>query len=51
MGSNVSDSISVIALLGAGDLIDRAIRFYRNNFWTFVWISSPPITATGLQDR
>lgn len=29
--------------LGAGDLIDRAIRFYRNNFWTFVWIASPPI--------
>lgn len=29
--------------LGAGDLIDRAIRFYRSNFWTFVWIAAPPI--------
>ena len=29
--------------LGAGDLIDRAVRFYRKNFWTFVWIASPPI--------
>ena len=29
--------------LGAGDLIDRAVRLYRNNFWTFVWIASPPI--------
>ena len=29
--------------LGAGDLIDRAVRFYRQNFWTFVWISAPPI--------
>ncbi|MGI9035991.1 MAG: hypothetical protein ACR2GD_08130 [Pyrinomonadaceae bacterium] len=29
--------------LGAGDLIDRAIRFYRGNFWTFVWIAAPPI--------
>ncbi len=29
--------------LGAGDLIDRAIRFYRKNFWTFVWIAAPPI--------
>jgi hypothetical protein len=29
--------------LGAGDLIDRAIRLYRNNFWTFVWIAAPPI--------
>ena len=29
--------------LGAGDLIDRAIRFYRANFWTFVRIAAPPI--------
>ena len=29
--------------LGAGDLIDRAIRFYRVNFWTFVWIAAAPI--------
>lgn len=29
--------------LGAGDLIDRAIRFYRGNFRTFVWIAAPPI--------
>lgn len=29
--------------LGAGDLIDRAVRFYRQNFWTFVWIGAPPI--------
>ncbi len=29
--------------LGAGDLIDRAVRFYRKNFWTFVLISSPPV--------
>lgn len=29
--------------LGAGDLIDRAVRFYRNNFLTFVWIAAPPI--------
>ena len=31
--------------LGAGDLIDRAIRFYRGNFWTFVWIAAAPIFA------
>gem|GEM_PF-330398 len=29
--------------LGAGDLIDRAVRFYRKNFWTFIWIAAPPI--------
>ncbi len=32
-----------LAPLGAGDLIDRAVRFYRKNFWTFVLISSPPV--------
>ncbi len=31
--------------LGAGDLIDRAIRLYRKNFWTFLWIAAPPIIA------
>lgn len=32
-----------IAPLGPGDLIDRAVRFYRGNFWTFVMIAAPPI--------
>jgi hypothetical protein len=32
-----------ITPLGAGDLIDRAVRFYRQNFWTFIWIAAPPI--------
>jgi len=34
--------------LGAGDLIDRAVRFYRRNFWTFVFIASPPVIAGTL---
>lgn len=34
-----------LAPLGAGDLIDRAVRFYRKNFWTFVWIASPPVVV------
>jgi hypothetical protein len=38
-----SNSQLSITPLGAGDLIDRAIRLYRNNFWTFVWMASPPI--------
>lgn len=29
--------------LGAGDLIDRATRFYRKNFGTFLMIAAPPI--------
>lgn len=31
--------------LGAGDLIDRAVRFYRQNFLTFVFIAAPPVIA------
>jgi hypothetical protein len=37
----------LLAPLGPGDLIDRAVRFYRGNFWTFVMIAAPPI-VTGL---
>jgi hypothetical protein len=33
----------LIQPLGAGDLIDRAIRLYRQNFWTFIQIASPPV--------
>jgi len=31
--------------LGAGDLIDRAVRFYRQNFWTFVLVAAPPVVV------
>ena len=31
--------------LGAGDLIDRAVRFYRKYFLTFVLIASPPVVV------
>ncbi len=34
--------------LGAGDLIDRAVRFYRGNFWTFIWIATPPVVIGTL---
>lgn len=43
MSSNASNSSLALIPLGAGDLIDRAVRFYRNNYWTFVWIAAPPI--------
>ncbi|CAN5395021.1 hypothetical protein BH10ACI2_BH10ACI2_21130 [soil metagenome] len=29
--------------LGAGDLVDRAVRFYRKHFLIFVLIASPPV--------
>ncbi|MFZ1699364.1 MAG: hypothetical protein WBO10_02575 [Pyrinomonadaceae bacterium] len=31
--------------LGAGDLIDRAVRFYRRFFGTFVLIAAPPVVV------
>ncbi|MGB7202455.1 MAG: hypothetical protein WBD16_09330 [Pyrinomonadaceae bacterium] len=34
-----------LASLGAGDLIDRAVRFYRKFFWTFVLIAAPPVVV------
>ena len=34
---------TLLAPLGAGDLIDRAVRFYRQFFWTLVLIASPPV--------
>ena len=43
MANNTSNSSLALTPLGAGDLIDRAFRFYRQNFWTFIWIAAPPI--------
>lgn len=37
-----------IAPLGAGDLIDRAVRLYRKDFWTFVLIAAPPVIVGTL---
>ncbi len=48
MSSNASNSSLALTPLGAGDLIDRAVRFYQNNFWTFVWIAAPPILVGTL---
>src|SRR5437762_7352829 len=42
--SNISPDLSIVPL-GAGDLIDRAVRFYRQNFRTFLSIAAPPVIA------
>lgn len=42
--SSVDSQLSLVPL-GAGDLIDRAVRFYRGNFWTFVMIAAPPVVV------
>ena len=43
-----SNSQLSITPLGAGDLIDRAVRLYRKNFWTFIWIAAPPVVVGTL---
>lgn len=45
---NGINSSLTLAPLGAGDLIDRAVRFYRSNFWTFVLIAAPPVVVGTL---
>ena len=46
--NNFTEKDVSLVPLGAGDLIDRAVRFYRKNFWTFVWIAAPPIVVGTL---
>lgn len=44
MSNLVPDNAALsIVPLGAGDLIDRAVRFYRANFLVFVFIAAPPV--------
>jgi hypothetical protein len=44
--NSVPDNVTLsIVPLGAGDLIDRAVRFYRKNFVTFVLIAAPPVVV------
>jgi hypothetical protein len=45
--SGMQNSLSLTPL-GAGDLIDRAVRFYRKNFWTFILIAAPPVLVGTL---
>lgn len=40
---NVPAISNAITPLGPGDLIDRAVRFYRKNFWTFILMAAPPV--------
>ncbi len=47
-GVDSFDSTQSLSPLGAGDLIDRAIRFYRKNFWTFILIAAPPVIVGTL---
>lgn len=37
-----------LAPLGAGDLIDRAVRLYRRHFFTLIRIAGPPVIISAL---
>lgn len=39
---------SMLAPLGAGDLVDRAVRLYRQNFFTLLRIASLPVVVSAI---
>src|SRR4030095_11868278 len=43
----VSSELS-IAPLGAGDLIDRAVRLYRRHLFTLMRIAAPPVILSAI---
>jgi hypothetical protein len=45
---NLSSSELALAPLGAGDLIDRAVRLYRRHFLTLISIAAPPVLVSAL---
>ena len=45
--NQLNDQLS-LAPLGAGDLIDRAVRMYREHFFTLIRIASPPVLLSAL---
>src|SRR5438552_18023083 len=47
MASSTINELS-LAPLGAGDLIDRAIRLYRRHFFTLIRISAPPVIVAAI---
>ena len=45
---NPLQSELALAPLGAGDLIDRAVRLYRRHFLTLIGIAAPPVLVSAL---
>jgi len=45
---NSVDNELALAPLGAGDLIDRAVRLYRRHFLTLIRIAAPPVVVFAL---
>ena len=47
MATTIFNQLS-LAPLGAGDLIDRAVRLYRRHFFTLIGITAPPVLISTL---
>jgi hypothetical protein len=47
MSPSVIDQLQ-LAPLGAGDLIDRAVRLYRRHFFTLIRIAAPPVLVSAI---
>src|SRR5229473_3063436 len=45
---NSPSSELALAPLGAGDLIDRAVRLYRHHFLTLIRIAAPPVLVSAV---
>src|SRR2546428_3439258 len=45
---NSANSELALAPLGAGDLIDRAVRLYRQHFLTLIRIAAPPVLVSAI---
>ncbi len=45
---NSTSNELALAPLGAGDLIDRAVRLYRHHFLTLIRIAAPPVLVSAL---
>lgn len=43
-----SSSTAALTALGAGDLIDRAVRLYRQNFFTLIRIAALPVIVSAV---
>ncbi len=46
-GNGIGNDLS-LAPLGAGDLIDRAVRLYRQHFLTLIRIAAPPVLVSAV---
>jgi len=44
----INEDVLALAPLGAGDLIDRAVRLYRRHFLTLIGIASPPVIVSAI---